>query len=74
MIEINMVMLQDTDPELVEAFLVNITGVHLVGGNPELGSRPSVRNPGFSAVISIAENDGARGLVQFNVLRVSLRS
>ena len=61
---------QDLNPEVAETFLVNITGVQLVGGATIVGAGASVRRPGNVASLTIAENDDARGIVQFNVARV----
>ena len=59
----------DNVPEVAEAFLVNITGVSLLGSST-YGSMPSVRRPGDIATITIAENDDARGVCQFDVVLV----
>lgn len=62
--------LQDNDPEVAETFVVNITGVQLVGGALIVGAGASVRRPGNVASITIAENDNARGIISFDVNRV----
>jgi len=59
-------------PEAAEVFLVNITGVKLLGMTPAPGAEPSVRIPGNIIAMTIAENDNARGIVQFNLTTVSL--
>uniref|UniRef100_A0A667YA34 Adhesion G-protein coupled receptor V1 n=1 Tax=Myripristis murdjan TaxID=586833 RepID=A0A667YA34_9TELE len=58
---------KDDIPELAESFLVNITGVELIGGSVGAG-QPSVKRPGMEvAEVTIQENDDPRGLLQFNV-------
>ena len=61
---------QDSDPEVQEMFLMEITSVVLVDSSVSVGSVPSVRRPGNKAVVRIAENDNAGGIIQFNVQRV----
>ena len=56
---------QDADPELAETFLVNLTEVTLITGPAAVDSVPSVQRPGDVATVTIAENDNARGVVQF---------
>lgn len=56
---------QDTDAELDETFLVNITEVKLLTATTAVESVPSVRRPGNVATVTIAENDNARGVIQF---------
>lgn len=65
---------KDDVPELAESFVVNITSVELVGGS--LGAvQPSVKRPGMEvAEVTIQENDDPRGILQFNVSEVSVRS
>lgn len=63
--------MQDDLPEEVESFLVNITNVQLIGEPAQPGSEPSIKNPGNIAIISIRENDNARGVVEFSVTTVS---
>ena len=67
-----MLLHQDSYPEVTETFWANITSVQLIGDSPTDGAAPSVRRPGDIAAIAITENDNARGVVQFNVTRVSL--
>lgn len=55
---------------MAEIFLVELTDVQLVGTPPSEGSAPTVRHPGHQVVITIAENDNARGVVEFDVVRV----
>lgn len=64
---------QDEAPELAESFLVNITGVELVGGLTG-AAQPSVKRPGMEvAVVTIQENDDPRGVLQFSVSQVNQR-
>ena len=56
---------QDTDPELDETFLVNVTEVRLLTATIDVQSVPSVRRPGNVATVTIAENDNARGVIEF---------
>lgn len=64
---------KDDIPELAETFLVNITGVELVQGSAGAG-QPSVKRPGMEvAEVTISENDDPRGILQFNVSKVSAR-
>lgn len=61
---------QDDIPELAETFLVNITGVELMGNQYGAG-QPRIRRPGMEiAEITIQENDDPRGVLQFNVSKV----
>lgn len=61
---------QDDIPELAETFLVNITGVELMGEQSGAG-QPRIRRPGMEiAEITIQENDDPRGVLQFNVSKV----
>lgn len=64
-------LFQDSLPEATESFLINITGVVLLGMSPAPGAEPSIRIPGNIITVAIAENDNARGIVQFNVTTVS---
>ena len=57
-------------PEADERFLISITRVNLLGVSPAPGSEPSIRIPGNVAVVTISENDNARGIVQFDVTTV----
>ncbi|KAL4228132.1 hypothetical protein ACF0H5_013567 [Mactra antiquata] len=66
-VPVDIVIKMDDIPEAAETFLVNITGVNLIGGSPPPGAEPSVRNPGNLLTVTISENDNARGIVQFNV-------
>ncbi|KAK0155883.1 G-protein coupled receptor 98 [Merluccius polli] len=60
-------IMPDDVPELAERFLVNISGVELVGGSTGPG-RPSLKRPGMEvAEVTIEENDDPRGILQFNV-------
>lgn len=62
---------QDDTPELAESFLVNITSVELVGGSVGAG-QPSLKRPGNEvAEVTIQESDDPRGILQFNVSKVS---
>nr|XP_029492889.1 adhesion G-protein coupled receptor V1-like [Oncorhynchus nerka] len=64
---ITITILPDEAPELAESFLVNITGVELVGGLTGV-AQPSVKRPGMEvAEVTIQENDDPRGVLQFNV-------
>uniref|UniRef100_A0A667Y0L3 Adhesion G-protein coupled receptor V1 n=1 Tax=Myripristis murdjan TaxID=586833 RepID=A0A667Y0L3_9TELE len=64
---VSVTILPDDIPELAESFLVNITGVELIGGSVGAG-QPSVKRPGMEvAEVTIQENDDPRGLLQFNV-------
>ncbi|KAF7200055.1 adhesion G-protein coupled receptor V1 isoform X2 [Nothobranchius furzeri] len=64
---VTVMVLPDDIPELAESFLVNITGVELVGGSTGAG-QPSLKRPGMEvAEITIQENDDPRGVLQFNV-------
>ena len=53
-------------------FLVNITGVSVLGQTPAPGAEPSIRIPGNVVTVTIAENDNARGIVEFDVTTVSI--
>ena len=64
------VSLQDIVPELSESFLVNITDVLLFEARSTIQTRPTVRHPGNIAMVTIEENDNARGIIQFNMTRV----
>lgn len=65
---------KDDVPELAESFLVNITSVELVSGSMG-GGQPSVKRPGMEvAEVTIHENDDPRGILQFNMSKVSLIS
>ena len=70
----NIFYFQDFIPEADERFLVNITGVSLMGMTPAPGSEPSIRIPGNVVVVTISENDNAKGIVQFNVTTVSIEN
>lgn len=59
-------------PEADESFVVNITGVSVMGLTPPAGAEPSVKVPGNILVVTITENDDARGLVEFDVTTVSV--
>ncbi|CAB1319363.1 unnamed protein product, partial [Coregonus sp. 'balchen'] len=64
---ITITILPDEAPELAESFLVNITGVELVGGLTG-AAQPSVKRPGMEvAEVTIQENDDPRGILQFNI-------
>ena len=71
---IKCICLQDQIPEADERFLVNITRVTVVGMVPGPGSEPSIVMPGNIAVVTIKENDNARGIIQFDVKTVSYNS
>ena len=60
-----MSFIQDNDPELDETFLVNVTEVRLLSATTDVQSVPSVRRPGNVATVTIAENDNARGVIEF---------
>lgn len=61
---------QDDIPELAETFLVNITGVELMGDQSG-ASQARIKRPGMEiAEITIQENDDPRGVLQFNVSKV----
>ena len=62
---------QDTDPEVEEQFGVELTGVRLVDEEVGEGAVPSIVIPMSNTVVTITENDNARGLVQFDMSRVS---
>ncbi|KAH3717902.1 hypothetical protein DPMN_060698 [Dreissena polymorpha] len=66
-VPVEIVIKQDTIPEAAELFLVNLTSVVLVGNSPSPGAAPSIRYPGNTVMVTISENDNARGIVQFNV-------
>ena len=51
--------------------MISITGVQLVGNVPTEGTAPSVKATANVTMVTIAENDNARGIVQFDVDRVS---
>jgi len=57
-------------PEGDETFILNITSVTLMGNQPPAGAEPSVRLPGNILIVTINENDNARGIIQFNVTTV----
>lgn len=61
---------QDSDPELTESFLVELTGVQLVGGRAIAGAAPTLRTNERFTTVEIGENDQARGVVQFGVSTV----
>ncbi|XP_077988560.1 adhesion G-protein coupled receptor V1-like [Glandiceps talaboti] len=61
----------DEIPEGPEMFLVNITSVSLVSGSPIDGAAPSVKIGQDVADITITENDFARGILQFDVVKNS---
>ncbi|XP_053337317.1 adhesion G-protein coupled receptor V1 [Clarias gariepinus] len=64
---VTVTILPDDIPELAETFLVNITGVELLGNQSGAG-QPRIRRPGMEiAEITIQENDDPRGVLQFNV-------
>ncbi|KAI5088303.1 G-protein coupled receptor 98 isoform X2, partial [Silurus meridionalis] len=64
---VTITILPDDIPELAETFLVNITGVELMGNQSGAG-QPRIRRPGMEiAEITIQENDDPRGVLQFNV-------
>ncbi|XP_053084899.1 adhesion G-protein coupled receptor V1 isoform X1 [Pangasianodon hypophthalmus] len=64
---VTITILPDDIPELAETFLVNITGVELMGDQSGAG-QPRIRRPGMEiAEITIQENDDPRGVFQFNV-------
>ena len=63
--------LKDNDPELTESFLVNLTSVQLLGNVPASGAAPSIKHTAAVTTVYISENDDARGVIQFNVQRVS---
>ncbi|XP_035235780.1 adhesion G-protein coupled receptor V1 isoform X2 [Anguilla anguilla] len=68
---VTVTLLPDDVPELAESFLVNITGVELLGGAVGAG-QPSMRRPGLEvAEVTIQENDDPRGVLQFNVSKES---
>ncbi|XP_053406314.1 adhesion G-protein coupled receptor V1-like [Mercenaria mercenaria] len=64
---VQIVIKQDDLPEPAEMFLVNITGVSVLGGTPGSGAEPSIRIPGNVVTVTISENDNARGIVEFDV-------
>lgn len=62
---------KDDIPELAESFLVNITGVELMSGLIGAG-QPTVKRLSMEvAEVTIQENDDPRGILQFNVSKVS---
>uniref|UniRef100_A0A672JI01 Adhesion G-protein coupled receptor V1 n=1 Tax=Salarias fasciatus TaxID=181472 RepID=A0A672JI01_SALFA len=64
---VTVTILPDDIPELAESFLVNITGVELVGGSVGAG-QPTVKRSGLEvAEVTIQENDDPRGILQLNV-------
>ncbi len=63
------ILIQDDVPEIAESFLVNITQVQLIS-EPDVDGIPSIRRPGNVAMVTIEENDDARGTVEFSVTRV----
>ncbi|KAM6965415.1 adhesion G-protein coupled receptor V1 [Aplochiton taeniatus] len=64
---VTITILPDDVPELDEKFLVNITGVELVGVSPGVG-QPSLKRPGMEvAEVTIRENDDPRGILQFSI-------
>ncbi|XP_058231364.1 adhesion G-protein coupled receptor V1 isoform X3 [Hemibagrus wyckioides] len=64
---VTITILPDDIPELAETFLVNITGVELMGDQSG-ANQPRIRRPGMEiAEIKIQENDDPRGVLQFNV-------
>uniref|UniRef100_A0A1I8J347 Cadherin domain-containing protein n=1 Tax=Macrostomum lignano TaxID=282301 RepID=A0A1I8J347_9PLAT len=65
--QVAMIILMDTTPELTESFLVNITGVQLLDSTPASGTQPTIKATAVTCQVLIAENDNARGIVQFNV-------
>lgn len=65
---------KDDFPEAEESFLLNITEVRVMGITPPPGAEPSVKIPGNILRASINENDGIRGIVQFNVTTVNFPS
>lgn len=65
---------KDDFPEAEESFLLNITEVRVMGITPPPGAEPSVKIPGNILRASINENDGIRGIVQFNVTTVNFLS
>ncbi|MCI4392676.1 hypothetical protein PGIGA_G00148550 [Pangasianodon gigas] len=66
---VTITILPDDIPELAETFLVNITGVELMGDQSGAG-QPRIRRPGMEiAEITIQENDDPRGVLQFNVTK-----
>ncbi len=46
----------------------------LVAQDAQEGTGPSIGIPGNTATVTIAENDNARGVIQFHVNRVSTHS
>ncbi|XP_061172919.1 adhesion G-protein coupled receptor V1-like [Saccostrea echinata] len=66
-VAVTVVIKQDDFPEAEESFLLNITEVKVMGIIPPPGAEPSVKVPGNILRVSITENDGIRGIVQFNV-------
>lgn len=62
--------MQDEFPEADESFLLNITEVRVMSATPPPGAEPSVKVPGNILRVTINENDGIRGIVQFNVTTV----
>lgn len=62
--------MQDELPEADESFLLNITEVRVMSAMPPPGAEPSVKVPGNILRVTINENDGIRGIVQFNVTTV----
>ncbi|KAL8615958.1 hypothetical protein ACOMHN_034634 [Nucella lapillus] len=64
---ISVLIKQDNTPEASETFFVNITEVVLVTPSGSSSAQPSIRVPGNVVEITIRENDGAHGIVQFDV-------
>ena len=65
---------KDTEPETAESFWVELTEVNLLSGEQVQDVGPSIRHPGNLATITIIENDNARGMIQFDVMRVCVTS
>ncbi|XP_062873808.1 adhesion G-protein coupled receptor V1 [Trichomycterus rosablanca] len=64
---VTITILPDEIPELAETFLVNITGVEVMGVSAG-ASLPRIRRPGMEiAEVTIQENDDPRGVLQFNI-------
>uniref|UniRef100_A0A8C4S4U8 Adhesion G-protein coupled receptor V1 n=1 Tax=Erpetoichthys calabaricus TaxID=27687 RepID=A0A8C4S4U8_ERPCA len=71
MTSVQITVLPDSVPELSESFLVNITKAELVNASAGPG-QPTIKRVGMeTAEVIIEENDDPRGIVQFNVKKVS---
>ena len=65
-------VLQDTDSEGPETFLVNLTSVDLITGTPVGGAAPSIKHDQDVAEITITQNDNANGILELNAIKVRM--